>query len=162
MRLRGISSASILIGALALTGALAGCSGAPAARDAETREVTEAGEDSVFAIRVGDCTNDIASTEADVLPVVPCAEPHDNEVYHAFDLEDGEWPGEDAVMAAAEETCVAQFEQFVGVSYDASELDWWPMSPTQGSWEGLNDREVYCLAYDPAGLVEGSLAGAGR
>lgn len=162
MRLRGISSASVLIGALALTGALAGCSGTPAARDSETREVTEAGQDSVFSLRVGDCTIDVPDGDASEIPVVPCAETHDNEVYYAFDLDGDAWPGEEAVQTAAVETCVAEFEKFIGISYDETALEWWPITPTEASWNGLNDREIYCLAYDPATPIEGSLSGAAR
>ena len=162
MRLRGTSSAVVLIGALALTGALAGCSGTPAARDSETREVTEAGQDSVFQIRVGDCTIDVPDGDASEVPVVPCAELHDNEVYYAFNMDGGAWPGETAVEDAAAETCVAQFEKFIGISYDETELEWWPITPTEGSWTALNDREIYCLAYDPAAPSTGSLSGAAR
>lgn len=162
MRLSRIPTTTLLVGALALSAVLTGCSLMPAARDAETQEVTEAGNADVFSLRVGDCTNDTSGDEASSLPVVPCADAHDNEVYFAFDLEDGEWPGDEVIQTKSEEVCLAEFAKFIGTSYEESALEWWPMTPTQGSWESLSDREVYCFAYDPAGLVTGSLAGAAR
>ena len=69
-----------------------------ASRDAETEEVTESGKEDVFAIRVGDCYQEEGSSEIADVPVVPCGEPHDYEVYHSFKMPDGEWPTDD-VMA---------------------------------------------------------------
>lgn len=167
--------ARLSLAALVVTGAvtLSGCSildqFAPAsvpARDAATGEVTQQTDNAdVFQVRVGDCLNTgalDASTEITDVPVVPCAEPHDDEVYHAFELADGEFPGEDAILAEADATCVAQFAEFIGLAYEQSTLDYWPMYPTEGSWEN-GDREVLCIAWDPAGeKVTGTLAGAAR
>lgn len=135
-------------------------------RDAETGEVTEEVDNAdVFAIRVGDClnTSDLDTTdEVSDVPVVPCSDPHEDEVYHAYTLEDGEYPGEEAIVADADTTCVAEFATFIGLAYEQSVLDYWPMYPTAGSWEN-GDREVLCVAWDPSGAkVTGTLAGAAR
>lgn len=135
-------------------------------RDAETGEVTEQVDNAdVFAVRVGDCLNtaemDTTDQVSDV-PVVPCADPHDDEVYHSYTLADGEYPGEDAILADADTTCVAEFTDFIGLAYEESALDYWPMYPTAGSWDS-GDREVLCIAWDPSGAkLTGSLAGAAR
>lgn len=135
-------------------------------RDAETGEITEEVDNAdVFAVRVGDCLNTAGLDTADEIsdvPVVPCSEPHDDEVYYSYTLEDGEYPGEDAIIADAGETCVAEFSTFVGLAYEESVLDYWPMYPTAGSWEN-GDREVLCIAWDPSGAkLTGTLAGAAR
>jgi hypothetical protein len=153
--------------------ALSGCSivdqflpASQPVRDAETGEVTEQVDNAdVFAIRVGDCLNtadlDTTSEVSDV-PVVPCSEPHDDEVYYAYTLADGEFPGEDAIIADADATCIPEFATFVGLAYEESALDYWPMYPTAGSWEN-GDREVLCIAWDPSGAkLTGTLAGAAR
>lgn len=96
------------------------------------------------------------------MPAVPCAEPHDNEVYHSFLMPDGEFPGQAAIDAAVEETCLNEFESFVGMAYDVSTLDIFPLTPTEQGWDELADREIICTVYDPAGQTSGSLKGAAR
>ncbi|MCR2800548.1 MULTISPECIES: septum formation family protein [unclassified Microbacterium] len=134
-------------------------------RDAESGQVTESSEAvDVFAIRVGDCLNTselTGETELESVPVVPCEEPHEDEVYHAFDVEGSEYPGTDALAAEADETCIAEFGTFVGTPWEESALEYWPMYPSEQSWAG-GDREILCIAYDPSQLVTGTLAGAAR
>ncbi|WP_223628510.1 DUF2510 domain-containing protein [Microbacterium sp. EST19A] len=116
-------------------------------------------------LAVGDCIPlveyDEEETEVFEVPVVPCDLPHTDEVFYKYDLPDGEYPGDDAIYELAWEGCRDQFEGFVGLSYDASELDIYPYSPTQGSWNRWNDRTVHCIvfSYDE---VTGSLQGAAR
>ncbi|HEY9307411.1 MAG TPA: septum formation family protein [Microbacterium sp.] len=165
-----ISLAAVVVAAAV---SLSGCSiidqflpSSQPVRDAETGEVTEQVDNAdVFAIRVGDCLNtaDMDTTEevSDV-PVVPCDEPHDDEVFYSYSLADGEYPGEDAIIADADTTCIAEFGTFIGLAYESSTLDYWPMYPTTGSWES-GDREVLCIAWDPSGAkLTGTLAGAAR
>ncbi|MBD0293338.1 MAG: septum formation family protein, partial [Jiangellaceae bacterium] len=69
--------------------------------------------------------------------------------------------GTQAVDTAAQEICVAEFEDFVGIPYEDSVLDVGFLAPTEESWrEG--DREVLCTVFDPAEEVSGSLRGAKR
>lgn len=122
----------------------------------------EGTDTDVFAITVGDCLNDAsAGDEVSSVPTVPCSQPHDSEAYHAFNLPDGDYPGDDAVEAAADEGCFAAFESFVGISYQESVLDFAYYFPTTSSW-AQGDREILCIAYDPAGQVTGSLQGEAR
>ncbi|KRA22988.1 hypothetical protein ASD65_00030 [Microbacterium sp. Root61] len=134
-------------------------------RDAETGEVTEeAGNADVFAVQVGDCLNTagIDTEEVSSLPIVPCTEPHDDEVYFSYQVADGAFPGEEALIADAQEACAVEFTTFVGLAYEESALDLWPMYPTEGSWDS-GDREVLCIAWDPSGAkLTGTLAGAAR
>lgn len=142
---------------------LSGCSislGQEAARDADTQEVTEAGDADVFEVRVGDCFDDQSGNEISEIPAVPCAEPHDNEAYYVFDMADGEFSDAD-VTAAADETCLAEFEGFIGKAYDESEADWFPITPTEGSWSN-GDREIVCAAYVYGEKLTGTLKGSGR
>jgi hypothetical protein len=109
----------------------------------------------LFDANIGDCFLDADRTPADYT-VVDCAEPHDQEVFAIFDLPDGAFPGEDVVREDAQVGCIAEFEAYVGRSYDESALyaDQ-PIVPSAGSWDG-GDREVICLLYSRDGLVEGS------
>ncbi len=134
-------------------------------RDAESGEVTESAEAvDVFAIRVGDCLNTselTGETELESVPVVPCDEPHEDEIYFAFDSEAADFPGTDALSAEADETCIAQFASFIGTPWEESALEYWPMYPSEQSWAN-GDREIICVVYDPAQQVTGTLAGAAR
>lgn len=119
---------------------------------------------SVFTLAVGTCFDDEgAGGEVTDVPVVDCDEPHDNEVFHVFDLPDGDWPGDEAVLDAADEVCLGEaFTTFVGTPYLDSEVDAFSITPTQGSWEQADDREVICAAWVPDERPTATLAGTGR
>ena len=78
------------------------------------------------SLAVGQCF-DLPSevqAEPDTSPLlgvelVPCDEPHDNEVVAAFDQEaerDAPYPGEDELIAQGGDRCVEPFEEFVGTT----------------------------------------------
>ena len=131
-------------------------------RDADGA-VTTAATESVMTIALGDCLDSeaLGSYVTDV-PFIPCGEPHDSEVYAQVELADGEYPGEDAVAKQADQYCYEQFPSFVGMSYEESALDYFPMYPLQDGWENAGDREVLCLVVSVDGDVTGTLAGVAR
>lgn len=146
--------------------ALAGCSLLPGGNsntssggDETGTPVDETGDD-VFSIEVGDCLNDAdTSGEVSTVPIVECSEPHDSEAYDAGDLDDGDFPGDDAIGQAAELLCGPSFESFIGLDYDASAYDYSYYFPTEESWEA-GDREVLCVAFaDDASKITGTLKG---
>jgi len=154
-------AAAFSVGALTLSGcsAISDLFPEEAARDADTQEISEAGEADVFSLAIGDCFNDQEAEEISSVPALPCTEPHDYEAYHSFDLTDAEtFPGDEAVTTAAQDGCVAEFEPFIGKSFEESTLDLTFIGPTEGSWtEG--DREILCVVMG-AELTTGSLAGS--
>jgi hypothetical protein len=162
-------------GSLALVIALAGCGaigdllgGGSPQRDEETGQVTEGADVDVFQLKVGDCLNLADATEVSSAAVVPCSEPHTDEIYHEFRLPDGDWPGDDAIEQSAEEGCYEAFEGFVGVPYEDSALAYNYLTPTEEGWtdSSLQDRLIQCVVYEPgdggAAEIEGSLEGAAR
>lgn len=156
----------LMLGGCATIGQLLG-GGAPE-RDEETNQVTESGDVDVFELRVGDCLNLGDTGELSSATVVPCDQPHTQEIFHEFQLDDGDWPGDEAIETAAEEGCYAAFEGFVGVPYEESVLDYVFLSPLEEGWNdpGVEDRLVQCVIYEPGeggpAQVEGSLQGAAR
>ena len=126
-----------------------------------TGAIIEAGDVDVFSIKVGDCFDDAGEAdEISTLPGVPCAEPHDNEAYAAFNVSLDSYPGEDAMWELAYEKCMDRFEGFVGLDYESSVLDIFALYPSTDSW-AQNDREVVCavfnMNYDKlTGSVEGT------
>lgn len=101
----------------------------------------------VATAEVGACVNmDDLGGEITDIPTVDCSEDHDGQVVGKFDLDDGDYPGDDAIVAEAEEQCRVLFEEFVGISYDESSLLMRYVPPSQSTWEQANDREVICFA----------------
>jgi len=161
-----LTAAAALLGAAALSGCsvLENVFPAQAERDAETQEIAEAGQQDVFEVAVGDCFNNEGEVAADEtgevsdIPAVPCAEPHDNEIFHLFDLAGDEFPVD--VDTLADDGCYAQFATFVGLEYEASTLDYFPIMPTAETWS-QGDREVICSVFAET-QTTGTLAGAAR
>ncbi len=118
---------------------------------------------NVFSLTAGDCFDDPdgAVDEVTDLPLVDCEEPHDNEVYAATELPDGDFPGPDQTLALAEDRCLPAFEPYVGQPYEASELFATWLVPTEGSWQD-GDREIVCVLFDDPGPLKGSMEDSGR
>ncbi|WP_110588986.1 septum formation family protein [Microbacterium suaedae] len=164
-------------GALLLASSLAGCINVSsllggAERDSETGEVQEGGTESVFDVQVGDCflEPDTSGDEIFDIEVVPCAEPHDYEMYYEYTLDLGEeWPGDAAISDDALQRCDAEFEAFVGVPFQNSATLWFSYySPGEESW-AAGDDVIQCVIYEASDengqqvvQVEGSLEGAAR
>lgn len=133
-------------------------------RDA-TGAIIDAGSVDAFNIRVGDCFDDTSSVigsdeEVTSLPAVPCANPHDNEVFAVFDVSVSDYPGADQMSVMAFDACRQRFESFVGMDYDTSSLDILTLHPSSDSWRMQNDREVVCALYDMEGnKVTGTVKG---
>lgn len=105
---------------------------------------------SVFDLAAGICFDDgtvFDEDEVEQVPVVDCAAPHDNEIYAAFDLPDGEFPGSDEVDELGNEGCLDRFPAFVGIDYASSRYVVSTIYPTASSWED-GDREIICFLYD--------------
>jgi hypothetical protein len=150
-----------IVGIAIAAGAYATSSFLQADRD-DSGAIVEAGSVNAFQMRVGDCFDDgstFTDEEVDSVPGVPCATPHDNEVYAVFDVSMTTFPG-DSMGDVAHEACLERFESFVGKDYESSSLDIATLYPTKDSWNGQNDREVICAVYDvDAKKLTGSVKG---
>ena len=150
--------APFVLSALLLAGTAA-C-GQDAERDG-SGAVTAADEVSVEKLRVGDCLETPADGVVVDLKAIPCSEPHDGEVYHSFELPDGDFPGETQVQQLGETGCVEQFTAFVGTSFEESELGLLPLTPVAEGWE-QGDQGVLCIVQDEEGGLTTTLKGAER
>jgi len=131
---------------------VAACSG-DSTTDNSTRDdsgtIVEGGDVGVFVLKVGDCFNEPTADGAiSDVAAVPCDEPHDLQIYAAFDLPDGDWPGLKTVELDAALGCLERFEAAIGEPYETSPLDVFPMYPLEEGWNEVNDREVLCSAYN--------------
>ncbi|WP_461023174.1 DUF4190 domain-containing protein [Thalassiella azotivora] len=125
--------------------------------------VVDAGTESVFTLRVGDCFDEPSAEMVQGVAVVPCGTAHFAEVYAVLDMTTGpSFPGEQQVADEAFDRCAAEFESFVGVPWADSALDVYLFYPSEQSWRHSHDRTIQCAAFDPAGASTGTLRLAGR
>lgn len=117
----------------------------PPSRDA-SGEVTTGGSQSVTGLRVTDCISSAGPTDVEVssLPVVPCSDPHEAEVFALITLTSAVSFSEPDVTREASERCLAAFSSYVGVDYWQSSLEISYLVPTEASWNA-GDRGVACL-----------------
>lgn len=109
---------------------------------------------------MGTCFDDPGEVETVYwLQTTTCEGAHDFEVMADIVLEPGPYP--DDVETLAAEQCVDVFSDFIGMDYEVSQLEVFHFFPTPESWS-QGDRGVNCAVYDPAGPVEGTLAGSAR
>lgn len=126
-------------------------------------------EGNVMTLNVGDCFDEEAmntalmNSEITDVPLVDCAEEHDSEFFHSHQMTGDEYPGDGEIQTQADELCSGDaFTDFIGVSYEESETYVAHLSPTQESWEQLDDREILCYVNVPGEKVTGTLEGSAR
>ncbi len=155
--------ATVLLISTAL--ALSGCSvlfgPERAPRDA-SGAITAPADAAAMTIRIGDCMNEPADGEIESVPVVPCTEPHEFEIFHEFNLQVEDFPQtDDAMDALVLPACDAAFASFVGRGVEDSRLDYFTLTPTPESWSENKDRTIQCAIGDPENVkTTGSLRGS--
>lgn len=94
---------------------------------------------------------------------VNCATAHENEVVGLVTYTgDGAFPGIPALSDFAVAPCVAAFETYVGISFQASALDMFPLTPSDGTWV-KGHRTIACVVVTLDGsMVTGSVRGTAR
>lgn len=123
-----------------------------------TMSAAACGGGNVHDLAVGDCFQDPEDGTTLIVDVdtVDCSEPHDNEVFHIYEIDT--LGTEDSYF----EDCVAQFTSYVGSDYATSEIFVSSISPTaEGFAEG--DNEVICIAFlEPPNRLTGTVKDSGR
>ena len=113
---------------------------------------------------VGSCLNGLASGgAAPAVRSVNCATGHDGEVIGTnVDARAGAYPGQDALVAAAEAPCLTAFAGYVGRDYAHSAIEMIVLVPTDVTWQ-KGDRTIDCVAVSKDGSnLTGSIRGSGR
>lgn len=148
--------------ALTLAVALSGCGTAgPSPERSSTDDGAGIEKTKTSAVAVGDCRLEAASGLPEDAEVVPCAEPHDEEVFHEVEMPDGAF-SQEAIEAATLDCIGDPFTDFVGIPREESALGVYLIPPTEETWDQPDGRVVYCVLFDPAGPVEGTLEGTAR
>ncbi|MCP2264933.1 septum formation family protein [Promicromonospora thailandica] len=119
-------------------------------------------------LEVGDCFDTAATAGRSTLyriPVVPCTTAHGGEIYAETTAPDdlakkGQAPTQQALWDAADAYCYPQFATFVGLRWARSELQYWPIAPSEESW-AKGDRRILCVVESET-PVTGTLRDAER
>jgi hypothetical protein len=161
------AAASTLLLAVAAT--LAGCGGDDGAERGDDGRVLEAGDVSVFELLQGDCLSPPEEVQAGLeeVTVVPCADPHTQEIFEIIEYEPAEegnddFPGDDELDDFAQAACLDPFTDYVDIDYIDSSLFITYLLPTVRSWNEEGDREVVCIAQTTGEQIQGSVEGSQR
>jgi hypothetical protein len=115
---------------------------------------------------VGDCSKPFhgltQNGTIEGVEVVDCAQAHDQEVFLAFQLPQGTFPGAFTIGDAQQDECSSAFEDYVGISWEQSSYTFDTTGPSEEMWKA-GDRWIYCFLKDPhGGMLTGSAKGAAR
>ena len=178
MNTRSLRNLTLPAVAVALAATLSSCSAidsilgnAPDAVRDETGAIAEAAEADVFSLALGDCFDYAAvasATEISSVSTIPCAEPHDAEIFAETNLTEEQFEadlelansGDMETPSFADEFCYQQFSTFVGTSYEESTLDYTLFSPSEEGW-AQGDDVVQCILVHPDGGFTGSMKDSG-
>lgn len=176
---------SVVVAAVVMACSVAGCSGGGGESSATTVTTTapetttttepplEAGRQVfVFTPAVGTCFDrrrlderpENGPQQTDIVLVLDCALPHQNEVFAVLELPGAgrDYPGEPALHDFARATCTASFLDYVGQAYEVSDLEVGYYLPSSTEW-ATGAHELGCYVYDVGGdKLVGSMRGSGR
>ena len=130
----------------------------------EAGRVVAAGPWSVFDLRPGDCiaADDSISGDVDELPLIPCDEPHTQEVFAIVGHPDDAYPGAGAVATFADRACLTALDADLDLSIDDG-IAFSYLLPTFEGWNKNGDRNVVCVLVFPeeTGMIGSFVAGTG-
>lgn len=124
---------------------------------------------SVLKAKPGDCLVAPKAITAEVtnLTVVPCTQPHQQEVYAlaAYPLPAGSetsapYPGEAVLKAFADGACLGAFAGYVGSDYRDSSLFFTYLLPSARGWQAGDDRDVTCIITTTGSTRTSSVKGS--
>jgi hypothetical protein len=113
---------------------------------------------AVFGLRPGQCVN--SGSDALKVTVLSCARPHDAEVFAAFTLPAGPWPGASAVRADAGDACASRFNSYIDPQLATASLTQEYVYPNQAAWQA-GERAVVCEVSAVNGRLTGSVRAQG-
>jgi hypothetical protein len=109
---------------------------------------------AIFSLRMGECFN--SSQNGVGATVLPCAKPHQAEVFATFQLPGSSWPGTDAVQAQADAGCASRLASYMNPQLASTALDQEAIYPDQVTWQA-SVRTVVCDVRSNDGLITGSV-----
>ena len=110
---------------------------------------------TVFTLRPGQCFDSLQNGIAGA-HLMPCARPHDAEIYGAFRVAGDRWPGTAALGTQARLGCQRRLSGYLNPQLDTSGLAEAYAYPNQGAWTA-GERIVICQIRRAHGKLTGSV-----
>lgn len=116
-------------------------------------------------LAVGDCFDDTIDADGDYVYtgeplIVPCDEPHDNEVIGIHLMAEGAYPGSESLDDEGDEFCAETFPDAIGGEWSDSPLRELWIWPEEDEWQA-GGREIVCGVYLPDHKIRGSMQASG-
>jgi hypothetical protein len=111
-------------------------------------------EASVFKVRQGDCIN---TPNGQAVSVLPCASPHDAEVFATFTLPGSAWPGTAVVQQEASSGCATRLPGYLNPQLSISLAQTY-VFPDKVAWDA-GTRMAICEVRATSGQLTGSVRG---
>jgi len=151
--LAGAAIAILVIGLAAAVGTLA-----VATHGFRPKTVVTYRLPAVFGLRTGDCID--SSQNGLSVTVLPCASPHDAEVFATFSLAGSSWPGSDAVGQRAGTGCGNRIAGYLNPALANAGLAEEYVYPDRQAWQA-GVRTVVCEISAATGQLTGSVRQGG-
>jgi len=110
---------------------------------------------TVFQLRPGQCIN-FGPNGTAVAHVLPCAQPHDAEIYGIFGVAGRHWPGTAALTEQARQGCERRLSGYVNPQLDPSSMTEFYVYPNPGAW-AAGGRSILCEIRGTHGKLTGSV-----
>jgi hypothetical protein len=110
---------------------------------------------AVFSLKTGDCFNPQGQQ---AYTLIPCAAPHQAEVFATFALAGAQWPGATAVQSAAGSGCGSRLTGYLNPQLAISLASTY-VYPDSVAWQA-GTRTVICEVRATSGQLTGSVRGA--
>jgi len=147
------TSASTVASAAPRPSASTPASSAPSAPSATSASPSQT-HAYIDEIKAGDCFSGGRTDTPNLVTIIPCTAPHESQAVLRFDLPAGRYPGEKAVVAAAEKGCTDKADPLItDRAYNELEPSFFYPSDAY-SWRG--DHTVLCLVEASKGTTTGT------
>jgi len=110
---------------------------------------------TVFGLHPGQCFNSLPNGIAGA-HAVPCAQPHDGEIYGAFRLAGHDWPGNITLANQARLGCQARLVGYLNPQLGTGDLTDSYAYPNQGAW-AAGEHMVICEIRGTQGRLTGTV-----
>src|SRR5579863_9627270 len=114
---------------------------------------------TVFGLRPGQCIDSLPNGIAGA-HVLPCAKPHDAEIYGAFSVAGHGWPGSVALGTQARLGCQRRLAGYLNPQLASTSLAETYVYPNAGAW-AAGERMVICEIRGTRGKLTGSVRAFG-
>lgn len=109
---------------------------------------------AVFNLRAGDCFNHYQNGIA--TSPIPCASPHEAEVFATFSATASHWPGTPALRVEAQTGCQARISGYMNPAIAVNALDQEYIYPDKVAW-AAGVRTIICDVTSLSGPITGSV-----